>query len=586
MAKNKKLKKVLTIINKNKQGILSLIMGFLVYVTLVLQNVLNNFDILSLLMIFIFILYVQKMDLFNKQDRKMALGLAIFFSLFTLLGSICLDLKVSTTRNLWAEVVSIKSLISLNGYLSLYYIILITLLPKLRKIKILNGNSIKSKRKVFWYSALIIFICWLPYFIINYPGFFSSDSTSELEMVANNLTYLNAHHTVIHVLSAYFPYKLGMLIFNNSTIAASLIILTQMIIMALIFASAIKFLYERNVNKCVLLIVLGIFALCPMYAFYSITMWKDVIFGGMVLLLTIELYKLLEKKNITLKNSYSFIIVSIFTIFFRNNAIYMYIILAIVTLILFRKQLKVISLMLLIIFTTYFVITGPVYNYFNIKTSSSAEYLAIPLQQIGRMAYKDVEFTNEEEKMINDLIPIDTLKKVYNPEIVDNIKFNEEYNDEVFEKNKGKYLKMWLGLCVKHFDIATESYLISTLGYWYPNVNYWTVLPQIYKNELGIERSELSKKLEPITNALITKKIPIYGFIWSIGLCVWILFTWIILIAFSKQKKILYTFVPVIGIWFTMMVATPVYAEFRYVYSFFTSAPILLLVPYLKLKEK
>lgn len=586
MAKDKESNPSIFSLKKKIKLILPFIMGFLVYLTLVLQDILPNFNILSLLLILSFILYIQKIDLFNRKYCKVSFFLSLFFSIITLIGTLCSNQRWLQTTNIWAEAINIRSILSLPGFIALYYSLFIKILPSISEIKITNDHEIKIKKHIFLYSAIIIFICYLPYFIINFPGFFSNDSIVELSAIANNLAGLSDHHPVIHILSAYFPYKLGMLIFNNATIAASLVILSQMIIMALIFASAIKFLAERNVKKSVLLIVLGIFALCPLHAFYSITMWKDIIFSGCILLLSMELYKLLEKRQITFKNSYSFIIVSIFTIFFRNNAIYMYIILSIVTIILFRKQLKVIVPMLLIVFATYFLVKGPIYNYFDIKTSSSAEYLAIPLQQIGRMAYKDVKFTKEEETLINDLIPINILKEVYNPEIVDSIKFNENYKSSAFEKNKSKYLKMWAGLCIKHFDIATEAYLIQTLGYYYPNVDYWTVLPQIDNNSLGIEGGKLSIRFQKITELLISKKIPIYNFIWSIGLCVWILFIAIILIFLSKNRKVLYTYVPVIGVWITMMVATPVYAEFRYVYSLFTSAPILLLIPYLKLEHK
>lgn len=580
------MKEIFNIIKTNKKILVSIIIGVIIYLTLVIQGIIKNYNVLSLSLILILILYINKIDLFNRKNYKLSIGLAIFFSIFTLIGSICLDLRYSETRNLWNEIISLKGLISLTGMFSCFYIILISLLPKLENIKVIKRFHLKPKKKILWLSAISIFLCYLPYFIINYPGFFSSDSISELEMIASNLNVISDHHTVIHILSAYIPYKLGMLIFNNSTIAASMIILTQMIIMSLIFATTINFLYKRHVNKYILLLVLLFFALCPIHAFYSITMWKDIIFSGLVLLLTLELIKLLEKKQITLKNSYSFIIISIFTIFFRNNGIYMYIILSVITLFVFRKQLKVIIIMFLIVFSTYFIVKGPIYNYFDVKTSSSSEYIAIPLQQIARMVYKDVEFTKEEEKLINDLMPIETMKKMYNPEILDPIKFHEEYNAKAFEKNKGKYLKMWICLCIKHFDIATESYFISTLGYWYPDVDYWAVLPQIDKNDLGIERTNLSKKFDSLTELLITKKVPIYGFIWSIGLCIWIIFTFIIKTLTSKNKKILYIYVPIIGIWLTTMIATPVYAEFRYVYSLFTTLPILLLAPYLKLKEQ
>ena len=43
-------------------------------------------------------------------------------------------------------------------------------------------------------------------------------------------------------------------------------------------------------------------------------------------------------------------------------------------------------------------------------------------------------------------IPLNVLRKSYNAEIVDSIKFNNKYNSEVFEENKAAYLKLWFNL--------------------------------------------------------------------------------------------------------------------------------------------
>ncbi len=569
-------------IMKHQKLIISIIMGILSYITLVFQDYIDNFNVLLLVVFIIFIIFTYKSDLFNKEYRRFTFLLSVFLAIIYLLGMICFNFRYNPTYSVWGEFFSLKSIIYIGGYTSLFYTLLINIIPVICEAKVIKKFTFKRKINVFLIASLIIFICWLPYFLIYYPGFFTNDSIAELNMIVNNFSTISDHHTVIHLLFMAIPYNLGMALFNNSVIAASLITITQMVIMSLIFGKFIDFLYKRGVNKYILLIVLLYFAIIPVHAFYSISNWKDIIFSGLVLLLTMELVKLLEKKKITFRNSYTFIIVSILTVFFRNNAIYMYIILAFVTLIVFRKQIKIVSIMLLTVFAVYFIIKGPVYNYFDVKMSSSTEYLAIPLQQIGRMAYKGVDFTEEEEKLINKLIPVDTLRESYNPEIVDSIKFNDEYNAEVFEKNKFEYLKLWASLCFKHFDIATEAYLTSTLGYWYPNIDYWTVVTKIDKNNIDLKDSSLlPSSVKNVTNELTTKNIPILNFFWSIGLVIWLIFISFTVAIKRKNIKSLYIFVPVFGIWLTMMVATPVFAEFRYIYSAFTCLPLLLLASYI-----
>ena len=567
----------------NNKYLIPIILSLFTYVSLCFQDVLPANNIFSLLVL-VLIIYFYKNNILKKSEyNKDILIFSLFFAVILIAGRILYNFRYSATDSFWNELFTIKNIIYLIGNTSLIYTILVTVIPKLINIKFKDKKMFKKKH-IFLWSLVIIFICWLPYFIVYYPGIITGDSIDELNMVLGN-SAVSDHHAVIHFIFMYIPYKIGYFISGNVNFSVGLISLVQMLVMASIFAYSIFFLYKRNVNKYLLLATLLFYAIVPMFGFYSITMWKDVIFSGMVLLLVLELIKLLEKRNdISFKNSYSFIIISLLTIFFRNNAIYMYFILALVTLIIFRKKLKVIVPMLIIVFAVFFVVKGPIYNYFGIQTSKSSEYIAIPLQQIGRMAYKGVEFTKEEEELINKLIPLDTLRESYNAEIVDSIKFNDEYNSNVFEENKLEYLKLWISLCFKHFGIATEAYLTSTLGYYYPNVDYWVTTAKIDENDIGIHTSSfVTDSIRDMVTKLGRRTIPIIGNTWCIALAFWlILLSAYIAVKRYRTKSILYVYVPIFGIWLTMMVATPVFAEFRYIFSAFTCLPILLIVPFLK----
>ena len=208
------------------------------------------------------------------------------------------------------------------------------------------------------------------------------------------------------------------------------------------------------------------------------------------------------------------------------------------------------------------------------------------MQQIGRMAYKGVEFTDSEKKAIDEIIPLETLKKSYNPEIVDPIKFNKEFNIKPFEKDKNKYLNLYISLCTKHFDVASETFLISTLGYWYPNVDYWTVITDVEKNDIGINNHlENLNGIRTYTNILTTKAIPIYNIIWSIGSYILIIFLTLIYTLKNGSKTNIILFIPIIGVWLTIIIATPVFAEFRYMYSACTCLPFLMLIPFMNRKK-
>ncbi len=565
--------------------VIAITMAIISIITLIGQDSLISYNLHTWIIIPILVIFYNfsiKLNVDEKLKRSSVI-FAIIFSFIVVSGRILYLFQNDPFKSFWKELFTIRSLLYLIGNFNLLYCLLINIIPKLYnilKIKIVNKNHYKHLNAliVFVTSFVLIFLGWLPYLLNYFPGTLSPDSFSELNIIINNFASLSDHHTVAHILFIALPFKCGMYLFDNIILAISLVTITQMIIMDLIISYFLKFLYDHKVKIWILVITLLYFMLLPMHGFYSIVMWKDVIFAGCVLLLTIESVKMLEKKQITIKNSISFIIISIFTIFFRNNAIYMYFIFAIVSLIFFRKYIKTFIIMFLIIFGVYFGIKGPVFDYFGITKSSSSEYIGMPMQQIGRMAFKDVQFTEEEKKLIDELIPLDEMKKSYNPRVSDGIKFNKNYKVEVFDNNKFKYLKLWLQLVIKHPAIASEAYLTSTLGYWYPGVEYWSVASAIYENDLGIIRTpRINQKVDRIISGLEDRKTPIINMSWSIGLCFWIIALFAYIGKIRNGIKSLYMFVPVLGIWLTMMVASPVYAEFRYVYSAFLCLPLLII---------
>lgn len=564
----------------NKKKIISIIMSLIMFISMYFQKVTEGYNFILVLFFVLYAIFIYKTDFSNKKNFKFSIFVSIALSLIFVIGRSCYILRYNNIYSIWNDLFKLRTIIYLFGNFSLFCPIVIRSINYLDNINIYSDDN---KIKHIWLkSFLFILICYIPYFIIYYPGLITNDSITEISLIINNFANISNHHPVIHVLFCAVPFKIGMFIFNNTTIATACISFSQMTIMAGIYSYFIKFLYDRKINKKILFIILLYFSINPVNAFYSITIWKDIIFSGCLLLMILTIYKMLEKDKITFKNSYSFVIISILTIFFRNNALYMFFILSIFLIIIFRKQISTILPMIFIVFGVYFAINGPVFKLLGVKQTSTAEYLAIPMQQIGRMAYKGVEFTDSEKKAIGEIIPLETLKKSYNPEIVDPIKFNKEFNIKPFEKNKKKYLNLYISLCTKHFDVASETFLISTLGYWYPNVDYWTVITDVEKNNIGINNHlEALNGIRAYTNILTTKAIPIYNIIWSIGSYILLIFLMLIYAIRNNCKKNIILFIPIIGVWLTILIATPVFAEFRYMYSACTCLPFLVLVPFL-----
>ena len=577
------IKKIIT--NKN---VIAVLMAFISYFVICLVGSLRAYDVTSWFILFILIIVFLKTDIFNKFMKKETIILSILFSFLIVYGDKLYWMKEDATKGIFNVFFRWGTLLRLVGFFNIIYIILKNVFLKFQNINIFSNNDKKRKPIIIFIGSFIfIFLLWIPYFITFYPGIMTPDSIVELDIVTSKFTSVSDHHPVLHILFIAMPYYIGSNIFNSAAIGVACVSLTQMLVMSIIFASLITFLYNRKVNGYILMGILLFYAIVPMHGYYSVTMWKDVIFSGTVLLVVMQLIKIIEKEKqgkLKFVSVIPFILISLLCVFFRNNAIYMYMFLALATFIILKKYWKIFIPAFLIIFSVYYIVKGPVFKALNVAKSGSAEYIGMPLQQIGRMVYKDVELTDEEKELIDKLIPLDKIKEDYNPIVSDGIKFSENYHADVFDKNKVEYFKLWLKLVIKHPKTAIEAYSISTLGYWYPGVEYWATAYEIDENKYGLEiNSKSPYVVDRFINKVDERNVPIVTIEWSIGLCFWVILICCVLSVKNNKLYGIYPYIPIIGIWITMMIASPVFGEFRYVYGAYTTLPLFLLCPYLKL---
>ena len=575
-------KNIITVVNK----LIPLLMAIITY-TFIHSRLTNQFYTFlpSMLFIVLLILFYSN-DFYNKVMKKEILILSGLFSVLLSYGDI-LSSNLLTFENTFALFYKMESFVTLIAYFNMIYLLLNFIMPRLYNFNLKQDKS-RSNNMVIIFSLVFSFVllCWFPYCLRFFPGLVTNDSIDAIDFVLTNLKGIDNHHPVFFTLLIYIPIIIGKVKFHSIITGIAMYTLIQMFIMASIFASTIVFLYKRKVSIYVILLVLLYYALMPMHALHSVTMWKDVIFAGFFVLLTVEMIKMVDRYNnqeLTFKKEIGFIIVALLCTFFRNNAIYMLIIVFILCLFIFKKSRKVIAMSFGIIIVSYFLITGPGFKLFGVKQTETTEYVSIPLQQVARMVYKGAPITLKEEKLINKLVPIEIIRKRYRPQLVDTIKWHEEYNNDVLSKNKGKYLKLWLNLCYRNPQIALEAQAASTLGYWYPNVVYWF-------NPEGLVNEKYGNYITPKSSDSTTKRIDnalgstsaIYNIEWNIALWLYVIIIFGT-ISFKKKKWLgIVPYLPLLGLWFTLIIATPVYSEFRYIYSAFTALPLLIIYPYLK----
>lgn len=228
---------------------------------------------------------------------------------------------------------------------------------------------------------------------------------------------------------------------------------------------------------------------------------------------------------------------------------------------------------------------GPIFNLLNVTDGPIREALSVPLQQIARtVKYREGELTEEEKMKINEYMPVDEIGELYYPLISDQVK--DTLNNEAVEENKMDFVTLWLKLLFKYPREYVESFLSGSFGYWYPEAKNWVIWEfDADSYELAQQNLKIDVAQKPIVNPNIINKmihainyysIPIVSAIFSIGFVFWSTITMLVYVIYKKKYKLILAYIPILFLWLTT-IASPVWCEYRYIYSIFTVAPLLIL---------
>ncbi len=447
----------------------------------------------------------------------------------------------------------------------------------------------------FWFSLIVILLFWLIYIIAFYPAIMSPDPSFQILQffgIDNKYsTYVNLidksviitnHHPVIHTLLIGSCVKLGVSIFNSTNVGLFIYSIIQTLILASTLSYTIKFLKEINVSVNVRKAVLLIYALVPVFPFYAMSPVKDVIFGCLIILYIISIYKFIKLKNkINVKTMIKEIILMILITLFRNNGIHIIILSFPFLLLLGRKNLMKYLIIFIVVVLSYFTYDKVILPHFKITPGSVREMLSIPFQQTARYVIKnDDKIPEKDKKAIDKILEYDTLKKRYDPEKADDVK--NKFNKDATDRDLKNYFIVWFKELKDDPKTYVEATLNNTYGYFYPVKTNWYIYVNENKtinnygfdyhfNDLNVLRSAL------MVYGLIFPYIPFLGLIVNIGFNTWILlFMMAYLIYRKKYKEIIYLIPSIIVL--LVCFASPVNTYFRYALPNVFAMPTMLLI--------
>ena len=521
----------------------------------------------------------------KKSILPMILG--ILFSFSFILGRYFTSVG---TGGLFASLInSIKTILSMFGLFLLFF-------PALYYLKGLYEKAVFTDSRVSFFSKHafpkgfgILFIFYLPFLILSFPGNLCYDGIGQIEQVLYGS--FSTHHPLIHTLWAGGMALLGKNLFSSLEIGIFLYVLMQTLLLLAAFAASIAFLAKQNVRPAALWCLLVLYCITPIYTNLATTAVKDVPFTAFVLLYYI-FYAFLLRNPGQIRRipvHVSFVILQIGVIVMRNNGLALVALSGIAASLYLvirgkkdagknKSQFKIGNLLLS--FGAFFaesILIGEcilliVSFSLQAQKGSRAEIFSLPFQQIAyTVKYSDKPLTQREYAAIETVLDQpEILAQNYNPDIADPVK--AFYKKDSTLKENIAFFVSFTGLGLKHPILYTKAFLIHTYGWYSPAVSnvirYETEWDPAGKSEIFRGAHKCMIFLYRFAGRTV---LP--GILENIGLAVWILafLTWV----FLRRKKNVILTVP-LWIHFLVCLASPCFIQHpRY------GLPILALLPFL-----
>lgn len=519
---------------------------------------------------------------------------AILFSLFTVSSA----LIRSENGYVYMSFCKVESFPPLIAYFIMFFFLfeaLCQILFKSMSTVSLSEKTaeppLKNKLIVFCGTMLLMLIMWLPFLLYAYPCVITRDSICQLEQ-ATGRTALSNHHPVVHTMLIKLTYYLGQRLFDGDDTKSVLVYsVTQQLFLSACFAYLIETFYKFRAKKVVIICTLLFYGLSVYHALYSVTMWKDIWYGGIIAVFTALIWRLLnkgERFKLSITEAVMVFIFSAGMCLMRSNGLFAFALLLLISIfVLFKRNKTTLGIMLLALVTSL-VIKGPVYDSIGVKPVDTIEALSIPAQQIAAVASLPADLTSEQRELLENVVDVDRIADLYQPYISDPIKelVRGKGNQEYIKEHKLEFLSLWFSLGLHHPQKYLRAYAEQTCGYWYPDVQNFVTTSVCFTDGFDFKKESKAGILTDFLSYYQYSYIetPILGLLSSVGLGMWVMIFMAAAAVRKHGKKVILVYIPVIGTMLTLLIATPDYCDLRYAYALFTALPMLCAVPFIDIR--
>ncbi len=436
-----------------------------------------------------------------------------------------------------------------------------------------KGKSFLEKY-FFPVGFFVIFLGWLPWILMNYPGSGCPDSVLQLKEFFGEEPWAAGHPPLSTCIMGGLV-ALGRWL-ADANFGCFLYCLLQTCVGAWVFSLSMKKLRDIGVGVGWCMAGIVFFAFTPFWGTYAQWVEKDLLYAEAALLQTICMMEILVKKQCDKRDTALLFISTLAAVFLRNNGIHAVLpallLLAIWLRGVSRRRVGLVMLVTLIAYEGTMRVLYPALDMGGIPVSES---LSIPFQQTARYVCEHGnEVTEQEREVLEKTFGYENLFG-YNPVISDPVKIRYRGAE------LGEYFKVWFGMFWKHPGTYVSAFVNQAYGYLAPvepNIEAWIQeeYDYDYMRELGLYHVfdiKLAYVLAQIWH--LSMRLPLVKYLCMPGLYTWIVMILALLLLKRRRYAALILFVP--GFMNILVcLASPLANAIRYELPTVASVPLLL----------
>lgn len=320
-------------------------------------------------------------------------------------------------------------------------------------------------------------------------------------------------------------------------------------------------------------------------------MWKDIPFTAFSILFMLNILCITKENRKSRKyDVIFFILFSTLVCVFRSNGIFVWIFTVPFLLWKMRVQYKKWTFASIVVMTIVILYKGVLLPELGVIEPDTIESLSIPAQQISCVIAKGGTISEEAIAELEKVVDVTRIKETYESHTSDPIKHlvREKGNMEYISKNPWKFIKLYINVGLDNIYYYLEAFIEQTKGYWHHKESDWIYHGNFMTdNELGIYREgKLSKSMIQFLENIL--EICLNGFhrVWSLALFMYVILISIMMSLIKKRSIVGY--MPLVGLVISLLMATPRYCDFRYVYLLFAVFPLYMgdMIYYIEVNNK